>query len=147
MDWIATALPPPAPTTLIAGDNWWAVLTSAVVIYAIGFVIYGVAAQKLWMRLTGYTQEQLKPHMWKMAVSPVMPVLTAIGLALILKAFRVDSLAIGVVVAFQVWFFVVMPTRLYSFVYSPERIGLLVLDGAHLLLGCLAAGAIIGGWR
>jgi branched-subunit amino acid ABC-type transport system permease component len=98
------------------------------------------------MSLAGYTQEQLKPHMWKMAISWIMPVLTAIGLALILKMARVDNLASGLIVSFEVWLFIVLSTRLYSYVYSPERPGLLVMDAIHLLLGTLAAGAIISAW-
>ncbi len=138
---------PAATPVYIAGDNWLAVGAAAVAIYAIGFVIYGAVFSKLWMKLSGYTAEQLKPHMWKMAVSWIMPVLTAIGLALILKLARVDNLATGLVVSFQVWFFIVLSTRLYSFVYSPEKPGLLVMDAIHLLLGIMAAGAIISAWR
>jgi len=135
------------PSAIVAGDNWSAVIAAAVAIYAVGFLIYGVLFSKLWMRVSGYTSEQLQPNRWKMALSPVMPILTAIGLALVLKWARVDNLAMGVVVAAQIWLFLVLSTRLYSFVYSPERFGLLVMDAIHLLLGLLIAGAIIGGWR
>lgn len=135
------------PNAVVAGDNWGAVLAAAVAIYAVGFLIYGALFSKLWMRLSGYTREQLQPHQWKMALSPVMPILTAIGLALVLKWARVDSLAMGVVVAAEVWLFLVLSTRLYSFVYSPEKFGLLMMDAIHLLLGLLIGGAIIGGWR
>lgn len=135
------------PNAVVAGDNWGAVLAAAVAIYAVGFLIYGALFSKLWMRLSGYTREQLQPHQWKMALSPVMPILTAIGLALVLKWARVDSLATGVVVAAEVWLFLVLSTRLYSFVYSPEKFGLLIMDAIHLLLGLLVGGAIIGGWR
>lgn len=132
---------------IIAGDNWLAILAAAAAIYAIGFLIYGMFFSGLWLKLSGYSREQLKPHMWKMAISPVMPILTAIGLAILFKLARVDNLAIGVVLSFQIWFFIAMPVRLYAFVYSPEKIGLLMIDGVHLLLGFLVAGAIIGGWR
>lgn len=135
------------PNAVIAGDSWGAVLAAAVAIYAVGFLIYGALFSKQWMRLSGYTREQLQPHRWKMALSPLMPILTAVGLALVLKWARVDSLAMGVVVAAEVWFFLVLPTRLYSFVYSPEKSGLLMMDAIHLLLGLLIGGAIIGGWR
>jgi len=134
------------PTGIIVGDNWLAIGVAAIDIYAIGFLIYGALFSKLWMSLAGYTQEQLKPHMWKMAISWIMPVLTAIGLALILKMARVDNLASGLIVSFEVWLFIVLSTRLYSYVYSPERPGLLVMDAIHLLLGTLAAGAIISAW-
>ena len=39
-----------------------------------------------------------------------------------------------------------LSTRLYSFVYSPEKPGLLVMDTIHLLLGFMACGAIISAW-
>lgn len=138
---------PHSDTIIIAGDNWLAVLAAAAAVYAVGFLIYGLVFSGLWLRLSGYTKEQLQPHTWKMAVSPVMPILTAIGLAILFKLARVDNLAMGVLLAVQVWFFIVLSTRLYSFVYSPEKAGLFLMDAVHLLLGYIAAGAIIGGWR
>ena len=131
----------------IAGANWLAILAAAAAFYAVGFVIYGLAFSGLWLSLAGYTREQLQPHMWKMAVSPVMPALAAIGLALVFKLAQVDNLAQGLVLSLQVWFFLVLSTRLYSFVYSPEKPGLLLMDAVHLLLGYLAAGSIIAAWR
>lgn len=129
----------------IAGDNWLAIIAAAVAIYAVGFVIYG-GLSKLWMSLTGYTREQLKPHAWKMALSPIMPILTAIGLALILKMAHVTNLATGLMISLEVWFFIVLPARLYNFVYSPEKPGHLAMDAIHLLLGTLVAGGIISAW-
>ena len=135
------------PTTgIVVGDNWLAIAATAVAFYAVGFIIYGAVFSKLWMQLSGFTKEQLAPHTWKMAVSPIMPILTAIGLAIILKLAHVDNLATGLVVTFQIWFFIVLSTRLYSFVYSPEKPGLLVMDTIHLLLGTMVAGAIISAW-
>lgn len=131
---------------LIVGDNWLAILAAAVGFYAVGFIIYGAVFSGLWMKLSGYTREQLKPHMWKMAVSPVMPILSAIGLAIILKLARVDNLATGLTITFEVWFFLILSTRLYSFVYSPEKPGLLAMDAIHLLLGYLLAGGVISAW-
>jgi purine-cytosine permease-like protein len=131
---------------IIVGDNWLAIGVAAIAFYAVGFIIYGAVFSKLWMQLSGFSKEQLQPHMWKMAISPIMPILAAIGLAIILKLARVDSLTTGLVITFQIWFFIVLSTRLYSYVYSPERPGLLVMDTIHLLLGFLAAGAIISAW-
>ncbi len=133
-------------TGMIVGDNWLAILAAAAAFYAVGFLIYGAVFSKLWMGLSGYTKEQLQPHMWKMAISPIMPILTAIGLAIILKLCGVTDVATGLVITFQIWFFIVLSTRLYSFVYSPEKPGLLVMDAIHLFLGTMAAGAIISAW-
>ena len=132
--------------TMIVGDNWLAIIVAAVAFYAIGFLIYGALFSKLWMQLSGYTKEQLAPHGWKMALSPIMPILAAVGLAILLKLARVDNLATGLVITFQIWFFIVLSTRLYSYVYSPEKPGLLVMDAIHLLLGFMAAGGVISAW-
>ncbi len=67
------------PEGMVVGDNWIAIIVAAIAIYAVGFLIYGALFSKLWMQLSGYTKEQLAPHTWKMAVSPIMPILTAIG--------------------------------------------------------------------
>lgn len=131
---------------LIVGDNWIAIAVAAVATWIIGALIYGLLFSRLWLQLTGYTKEQLKPHMWKMPISLFLPILTAIGLALILKMAGVTSLTAGLMVTLQVWFFIVLPVRLYSFVYSPERPGLLAMDAIHLFLGTIAAGAIISAW-
>jgi hypothetical protein len=131
---------------MIVGDNWLAIAAAAVGFYAVGFIIYGAVFSKLWMKLSGYTKEQLQPHKWKMAISPIMPILTAIGLAIILKLARVDNLSAGLVLTFQIWFFIVLSTRLYSFVYSPEKPGLLVMDAIHLFLGTMVAGGSISAW-
>lgn len=134
-------------TGVTAGDNWLAILAGAVAFYAVGAIIYGAVFSKLWMSLAGYTKEQLQPHMWKMAISWIMPVLSAIGLALVFKMAQVDNLATGLIITVEVWFFLILSTRLYSFVYSPEKPGLLVMDAIHLLLGFLACGAVIASWR
>lgn len=134
------------PTTgMIVGDNWIAIIVAAIAIYAVGFVIYG-GLSKLWLSQSGYTKEQLQPHTWKMALSPIMPILSAIGLALILKLARVDNLATGLMISFEIWLFLVLPARLYNFVYSPEKPGHLMFDAIHLLLGTLVAGGIISAW-
>ena len=130
---------------MIVGDNWLAIGLAAIAIYVVGFAIYG-GLSKLWMQQSGYTKEQLQPHMWKMALSPVMPILTAIGLALVLKMARVDNLATGLMISAEIWLFIVLPARLYNFVYSPEKPGHLVMDAIHLLLGTLVAGGVISAW-
>ncbi|MFT3723732.1 MAG: DUF1761 domain-containing protein [Hyphomonadaceae bacterium] len=133
------------PHGMIVGGNWLAIGAAAVAIYIVGFVIYG-GLSKLWMQQSGYTKEQLQPHMWKMALSPIMPILTAVGLAIILNLARVDNLATGLIISAELWLFIVLPARLYNFVYSPEKPGHLVMDAIHLLLGTLAAGGIISAW-
>ncbi len=137
----------PGENIVFAGDNWSEVLAAAIAIYAVGFLIYGALFSRLWMNLTGFTQDQLTLHRWKLARSPVIPLLPANGLALVVTWAKVDSLAMGVLVAVQIWVVLILPTRLYSCVYGGEKAGLAFLDAIHLLFGFLLAGAILGGWR
>ena len=93
------------------------------------------------------SKEELKPYVARMALSPFPPILIAIGLTMLFKVARIDTLGMGLVTGAKVWLFFLLPVRAYSFIYGSEKKGLLALDAAHLLLGSLVAGAIIGAWR
>ena len=131
----------------INGINVVAVLVATLAMYAVGFVVYGLAFSDMWMSLSGYTQEMLAPHAWKVALSPIMPALGAIGVALAMKWRGATGVVGGVSTGALVWLFFTFSSRLYSYVYGPEPIGLLALDSAHLLATHLAAGAIIGAMK
>ena len=40
-----------------------------------------------------------------------------------------------------------VPTMLYGWVYGGHNTGMTMIDAGHLLLGHIAAGAILGGWK
>lgn len=124
--------------------NWLAVLIAAFVIYAIGFLIYGLAFDELWMSLSGYTRDSFTGLEWRMALSPVMPILTAIGLAVLNAWTSAATLGASLRNALAAFGFFALASRLYGFVYGDEPTGLLGLDALHLLLGYLAAGVILG---
>ncbi|MFZ4604387.1 MAG: DUF1761 domain-containing protein [Caulobacterales bacterium] len=131
----------------INGVNVIAVLVAALAMYAVGFVVYGLAFSDLWMGLSGFTDEMLAPHAWKFALSPIMPALGAIGIALAMKWRGATGVAGGLSTGALVWLFLTFSSRLYSYVYGPEPVGLLALDSAHLLATHLVAGAILGAMK
>ncbi len=130
----------------LAGINVAAVAVAAIAIYAIGFIIYGLLFASAWQSLTGYDPADYVGLEWRMALSPIMPILTAAGVALALKWRNVSGVAAGLSTALLLWLGFVLPARMYTFAYSAEPPALFALDAAHLLLGCLAAGAILGAW-
>lgn len=131
----------------IAGVNLIAVLVAAVLIYAIGFVIYGLLFSQLWMDLHGYTKEDLAgAEMWRMYLSPVMPILIAFGVGIAHKWRGGGGLMAGLTTGAIVWLCFLFPTRMYSFVYGLEAVGLFEMDSAHLLADALVAGAVFGLW-
>lgn len=126
--------------------GWLAILAAALAIYAIGFLIYGVLFDQVWMTLAGYTQESFAGQEWRMALSPVMPILLAAGTALLRVWTRPRGLWPALGVAALAWAVFLLPTRLYAFAYGLEPPGLTALDAAHLLLDLLAAMLVLELW-
>ncbi len=127
--------------------NLVAVLVAAIAMYAVGALIYGVLFSQAWMALSGYTQDSFAGNEWRMALGPVMPLITAFGLALVFQRLDVNDRPSGLAIAACAWLFFTFTSRLYSFSYGIEPVGLLGLDSLHLLLTHLVGGAILAKWR
>ena len=130
------------------GINWLAVIVAAVAIYAIGFVIYAMLIpEESWMAMSGMTEESKAIAMSRMPFSVVMPLLTAIFIAVLFKWGQVAGAAKGAKWALVVALASAIPTILYAWVYGGNNSEMSMIDGAHLLVGHAAAGAILGGWK
>ena len=131
-----------------AGINWWAAIGAAFAIYAIGFVIYvGLIPMDRWWAMTGMTDAEKAIANSRMALSPIMPILTALFLGLLFKWGEVGSAAEGMKWAAMVALGSALPALLYDWVYGGMSTAKTAIDCAHLLSGHLAAGAILGRWR
>ena len=80
------------------GFNWAAVLAAAVAIYAIGFIIYGLLIPpERWMAMEGISQAEMDAvGQSRMMFGPLMPILTAVFLAVILQWGGVSTVGTGV---------------------------------------------------
>jgi hypothetical protein len=133
----------------ICGINWVAALVAAVAIYAIGALIYGVLIDPaMWMESAGITPEKMAAvGTSRMPFSPVMPLMTAFGMAFLFKWGGVSGLANGVKWAVLVALTSAIPTMLYGWVYGVGPFSGTLIDVAHLALGHVAAGAILAIWK
>jgi len=130
------------------GIHWLAVIAAAIAIYVIGFVIYGVlVSEETMMAMSGMTESEQAMAMSRLTFSPLMPILTAVFMAILFKWGSVDSVEKGVKWAVVLALASAIPTILYGWVYGGMDTNMTMIDGAHLLLGHIAAGAILGGWR
>jgi hypothetical protein len=130
------------------GINWLAVIAAAIAIYAVGFVIYAMLIpEESWMAMSGMTEETKAVAMSRMPFSVVMPILTAVFMAILFKWGQVANAASGAKWAVVVALASAVPTILYAWVYGGNNSDMAMIDGAHLLLGHIAAGAILGGWK
>jgi hypothetical protein len=129
------------------GHNILAIIVAAVVMYGIGALLYGYLLSELWMQLAGVTEDSFAGQEWRMALGPAMPLLQAVGLSLVIKWRSAQGWMSGAATGFWMALCFVFASRLYSFVYGDEVVGLLGVDTLHLFLINLAGGAIIGAWK
>ncbi|MGY6662031.1 MAG: DUF1761 domain-containing protein [Glycocaulis sp.] len=131
----------------IFGHDLLAVIAAAVAIYIIGYLIYGLVFSAFWMEQYGYTADSFAGHEWRMFLGPVMPILTVLGLAALFQTANASGLKAHLRIGFIVWAGFSLSTLLYGFAYAITMTpGALALDAVHLLLGILAASAILV-WR
>ncbi|MEO7654226.1 MAG: DUF1761 domain-containing protein, partial [Sphingomicrobium sp.] len=131
------------------GLNWLAVFVAAIAIYAIGFIIYGLLIPaETWMAMSGISAAEMEAvGASRMPFSVVMPLMTAIFLAVLFKLGRVVDAATGAQWAVVVALASAIPTLLYGWVYGVGPFDATLIDSGHLLLGHVAAGTILGVWR
>ena len=130
------------------GINWLAVIAAAIAIYAIGFVIYGMLmAPEANVAMSGMTEGEKAIAMTRMPFSVVMPIMTAVFMAVLFKWGQVGDAMTGAKWAVVVALASAIPTMLYGWTYGGLNSSMTMIDCAHLLLGHIAAGAILGGWK
>jgi hypothetical protein len=130
------------------GINVWAVLVAAIAICMLGFIIYGVVfSGDAWIAMSGFTKDQIESvGATRMPYGAIMPLVTAICLAVIFKIANITNVSDGVRMAFVVALGSALMARLYGWVYGVTGLDILMVDWAHLMAGHLVAGAIIAGW-
>lgn len=133
----------------VMGYNVVAILVSAIAIYAIGFVIYGLIIDPaVWMKAAGITKEQMDAvGTSRMIYSPLMPLVTATGMAVLFKWANVSGLSSGVRYGALVAILSAIPTIWYGWVYGVGDCTGPLIDSAHLLIGHVTAGAILASWK
>lgn len=132
-----------------AGVHWGAVLAAAVAIYVIGFVIYGlIVPPEWWMSAAGMTESEIGAvASTRMPLSVLMPLATALFMAILFRWGKVEGAVEGAKWAVVIALASAVPAMWYGWVYGIGPAKLTLLDSGHLLLGHIAAGAILGGWR
>jgi hypothetical protein len=130
------------------GHNVLAILVAAIVIYAIGFVIYGLLIPaEQYLAMAGITEEEAAAAQGKMPLGVIMPILIAIGLSVVVKWRNQPGWMAGLVTGLMMAFFFLFAERLYGYVYSAEDGQLLMIDAAHAFITAGAAGAVLGAWK
>ncbi len=119
------------------------ILVAALAAYIVGMVIYGLLFSAQWMAWSGKTAESFKGLEWRMALSPIMPLVLSFGIAKAINARNIVNWISGLKLGVFIGLFLTISTRLYTFVYGTEPIELYLLDSVHFILISAVCGAIL----
>lgn len=131
----------------ILGLKLGSVAIAAVAVYATGALIYGVLFSSQWMAWSGHTMAEMEPYAGRMAFSPVMPILITLGIGLLIRDRGITNWLPGLKLGALIGLLIMVPARMYNWVYGTELVELLALDSVHLLLNAAIAGAVLGGLK
>lgn len=120
---------------------------ASVLIYSVGAMIYGVLFSAQWMALSGYAPDMPVGEQWRMALSPLMPVMIALGVGLLIKDRGITTVMAGLRLGVMVGLLFLVASRLYNYAYGNEPLGLVMLDCAHLMANAIIAGAVLGAMK
>ncbi|WP_417477901.1 DUF1761 domain-containing protein [Maricaulis sp.] len=123
----------------ILGLNIIAVLASAIALYFVGFLFYGLFFTDLWVGLHDFSEAQMLAANENMAFGMlhgfILSLVTAIFIGLVLKRFGSDGMMEAIKGAVLLWAGFALTTLAYGIVYAMQPFMLFVLDASHLLVG------------
>ena len=130
----------------ILGLNLIAVLASAIALFFVGFLFYGLLFQELWIGLQGFTDAQLAEAAEHQGVGMLhgflISLVTAIFVGLALRRFGSDGMMPAIQSALLLWAGFAVTTLAYGFVYAMQPFMLFVLDASHLLVGFVVVAVV-----
>ena len=130
----------------VAGINWVAVLVAAAAYFAIGYLIHmRLVDLKAWNAAKHIEESGLSAS--RMAAGMILPLVTAIGLALLFSWGHVEGVGDGVKWALAIAVASALPVLWYNWFYGTAPIWIFTVDSAHHLIGHAVVGAILAGWR
>ncbi len=134
--------------------NFWPILISSVVAFAIGALWYSpVLFGKEWMSLLKITEKDVadmktRGGMWKRYIAQfVMSLVMFAVLAFIIASSNGSTATDGAFLGFFVWLGFVLPISISSFLWKNQPFKLILIEAIQYLVTLVIAGGIIGAWK
>lgn len=133
--------------------NYLELILAVVVSMAIGFAYYmNPIIAKPWMKLMGYSKEDVKPTGNEMAkmygISAVLALVTAFVLSHVMTMsisyFNYSQVMTGIISAFWMWLGFIMPVQATEVLFGKKPVKLFAINTGYQLTSLLAMGVIIG---
>ena len=125
--------------------NLLGVLLSAIAMFLIGFVFYGLLFSDVWMTSRGYTADMLEAGnpTW-MGAGFVISLVLSFGIGFGMKKRGITGLGAAVKFAVLLAILIGFPLLAYDFVYGVyHSVPGLLVDWGHTLVGFVAAAAVL----
>jgi hypothetical protein len=132
--------------------NWLAVVSAGLVSFLLGAIWYMALFGKLWVRLHGWSEEQVKEMQAKMKPAVFFGgMIVSYGVASLAMAFLVVNLNLtratdGAILAAFVWL-IVAACAITALIASQQHIGLFAIDAGFYLVFLLITGVMLAWWR
>ena len=135
---------------IFAGINFLAVFVSALTAFVVGWLWYGPLFGKKWMKLNGFTEEQLKEGggmsmSLMMVINYIATVLAAFAIAMFIGA--ESDMSFGIFAGFMIAIFWIGTSRLNDVLYERKPFGLFLINVGYNLAIYVIMGAILGAWH
>lgn len=128
------------------GVNVLAVIAATIAIYLMEYVIFAVLmTQDQYMAMSGYPA--VADAISRMPFGIIPPLFAAIGLALAIKWRNTPGLMAGVTVGVIFGVLFGLGGSLYSYVYGPNTMQMVLVNLGHFVACWGVAGAILGAWK
>ncbi|MEK7542332.1 MAG: DUF1761 domain-containing protein [Patescibacteria group bacterium] len=136
--------------------NYLAVLVAAAASMVLGFVWYGPLFGKMWMKLSGITQEKIdaskksgmnKTYALALVGSLVMAYVLAHALVFASSYFKISGVQAGLMVGFWNWLGFIAPVTLGAVLWEGKPVKLWFLNNGYYLVSLLIMGVILAVWQ
>ncbi len=137
--------------------NYFAVLVAGISGMALGMAWYGPLFGKIWIKLMGFTQADIKKAQEKgMGKTIALGFLSQLVMAYVLAYFIIGwatsdatmtGLSIGLQSGFWLWLGLVATVQLHQVLWEGKSWKYYVLTTGYWLAVTLVMGAILGSWR
>lgn len=132
--------------------NYMAVVVAAVINMAVGFLWFGPLFGKTWMKMIGFTKEDMeKAKASGMTKSYVVAFVAALVMAYVLSHFvqvgGAVSAATGAMIGFWIWLGFIATAVLGSVLWEKKSVNWFILTVGYYLVVLVINGALLAAWK
>jgi hypothetical protein len=137
------------PSEVFGSINYLAVIVAALCSFIVGWIWYGPLFGKIWMKLHGFSKDDLNEGTLSM---PVIMIVNYIATALAALAIAMfigpeANAGFGIFAGIMIAVFWIGTSRLNDVLYERKPLGLFFINVGYTLVIYVIMGAILGAWH